>query len=154
MVAAADRVPGWLKAFALQVALAAATGSSGVALAQQGKAQGFYLDRLPVGKNVTIPKPATTFVPLTSRVQLTATDMPQSLSFTPVDVNGGTPRSIKLSIYDQSAARVKYVVLKPGTPFLYTYRELSSITVIPQAQGAGGALALQVESNKPLEIAH
>jgi hypothetical protein len=134
----------------IHVALLAA-GSNARA---QGKAQGFYLERLPKGANVTIPRPATTIVPLTARVQLTATDMPQSLSFKPVDVNGGTPRPIRLSIYDRRSERVQYVELKPGTPFLYTYRELGSITVIPQAAGGSNAMALQVESNKPLEIAH
>lgn len=122
--------------------------------AQSAGAMGFHLDRLPRGKNVTIPKPATTFVPLTSRIQLTATDMPQSISFRPVNLNNGQLQTIRLAIYDPGSERVRYVDVKPGTPFLYAFRKLSSITVIPDAKGGDPSLKLQVESNKPLQIAH
>lgn len=134
-------------------ALAAGLASSTALAAADG---GFHLDRLPVGKNVTIPKPATTYVPASARVVLTATDMPQSLSFVPVNLrNGGPVGTLKLAIYDRDSERVKYVELRPGTPFLYTFKELSSITVIPQpAAGQDAGIALKVESNKPLEIAH
>ena len=133
--------------------LVAAAALSGAALAA-AQPTGFYLERLPKGKNVTIPKPATTFVPLSSRVMLTATDMPQSVSFRPVNVGSGPTRPIRLSIYDRSSERVQYIDVKPGTPFLYTFRELGTITVVPESTGADGSLSLQVESNKPLEIAH
>ena len=104
----------------------------------------FDIDRLPKGADVTIPRPATTLVHPGGRAVLTATDIPQTLSFKPV--NG---RSLKLSIYDPSAQRVQYVDLQPGTPFLYNFKDLGSITVLPE-----GSTSLQVESDKPLQIAH
>ena len=61
-------------------ALATIGASTSMAQAKQvpvkaAKETGFHLDRLPQGKNVTIPRPATTFVPLSSSVNLTATDI-------------------------------------------------------------------------------
>jgi hypothetical protein len=47
------------------------------------------------------------------------------------------------------------VDVTPGTPFLYSFKELSSITVVPlSVKNDGGKLVLQVESDKPLTIAH
>lgn len=115
----------------------------------------FHLDRLPKGKAVTIPRPATTLVPLTERVTLTATDMPQSLSFKAVNTAQGAVHALRLAIYDANSDRVQYVDVQPGTPFLYTFKELAAITVVPQPKaGLPATLSLQVESNKPLEIAH
>ncbi len=132
------------------------------AVVKQGKASalskdtGFHLDRLPPGKNVTIPRPATTFVPLSSPVNLTATDTPQSLSLKPINLkSGGNVANLRVSIMDRESGRLQYVDLKPGMPFLYSFKELGTITVIPQASGiAIEGLSLQVESDKPLEIAH
>ena len=115
----------------------------------------FDVDRLPKGANVTIPRPATTLVKPGGRVVLTATDIPQTLSFKPVSVQGAAVAAagtLHVSIYDPHAERVQHVELKPGTPFLYNFKELfDSITVLPE--GGGGA-ALEVESDKPLQIAH
>jgi hypothetical protein len=116
------------------------------------KVAGFELTRLPPGKNVTLPRPATTFVPASERVTLTATDIPQSLSFRPVNLKTGRVTSLRLSIYDAGSDRVQYVDLRPGTPFLYNFKELSTITVIA-GQSAMEGVELQVESDKPLEIA-
>ena len=120
----------------------------------------FYLDRLPNGKSVTIPRPATTIVPLTSSVMLTATDIPQSLSIRAVTTSGSAfvaSQPIRISIFDRNSDRVRYVDLKPGMPYVYSMKDLETITVVPQV-GASGAearnLALRVESDKPLEIAH
>ncbi len=117
---------------------------------------GFHLDRLPQGKNVTIPRPATTFIPLSSTVNLTATDTPQSLSLKPINVkSGGTVSGLRVSIMNRETGKLQYVELKPGMPFVYSFEELGSVTVIPQADGAATeGLSLQVESDKPLEIAH
>ena len=120
----------------------------------QVSSSSFHLDRLPVGKAVTIPKPATTLVPLTERVTLTATDMPQSVSFRAVNTAQGPAAPVRLAIYDSTSDRVQYVDVQPGTPFVYTYKELMSITVVPQTSASTPRhLTLQVESNKPLEIA-
>lgn len=121
-------------------------------------AGGFHIDRLPKGKSVTIPRPATTYIPLMSRVVLTATDMPQTVSFKPINLKKGPVNPLKLSIYDQGSTRVQYVNVSPSTPFLYAFKTLSAITIIVeeqpnQARSSDGAV-LQVESNKPLDIAH
>jgi hypothetical protein len=86
-------------------------------------------------------------------VTLTATDIPQSVSFRPVNLKSGRLAAMRLSIYDSGSDRVQYVDLQPGTPFLYNFRELSTITVITERSGAEGQ-ELQVESDAPLEIAH
>jgi len=126
-----------------------------LATAAGAEISGFHLDRLPKGKQVTMPRPATTIVPITGRVTLTATDMPQSVSFKAVNVGNGPLSSIRISIFDPQSERVQYVDVQPGTPFLYSFREIGSITVVPQPRpGADRRLSLQVESNKPLEIAH
>lgn len=120
------------------------------------KEAGFHLDRLPQGKNVTIPRPATTFIPLSSTVNLTATDTPQSLSLKPINVKtGGNVSGLRVSIMNRESGKLQYVELKPGMPFVYSFEELGSVTVIPQANGVAiEGLSLQVESDKPLEIAH
>lgn len=124
------------------------------------KPKGFYIERLPKGKDVTIPMPATTYVPLAERVMLSSTDMPQMVSFKSVNVGGGKASSIRVAIYDSNASKVHYADVKPGTPYLYNFRGVSSITVIPGLANGSKQLAayknlkLQIESNKPLEIAH
>ncbi|MCX6107071.1 MAG: hypothetical protein NTY08_14695 [Proteobacteria bacterium] len=116
---------------------------------------GFSLERLPKGKNVTMPRPATTYVPLTARVVLTGTDMPQTLRFMPVNLSQGMLRSLRLAIFDQNSERVQYVRVSPDTPFLYPIKDLEPITVIAEAiAGVTDGLQLQVESDKPLDVAH
>jgi hypothetical protein len=137
------------------ILLALAANAPLPAAAQASNRAGvFYLQNLPLGKDVTIPKPATTWVPMAQRVKLTATDTPQSVSFRPVSAGSGVLHPIKISIFDPNSERVKYVSVAPGTPFLYTFRQLGSITVIPEKPaGADEGLSLQIESDKPLEIA-
>lgn len=144
--------PLWLALVAPVLAIAIA---SPVAAAASDGA--FHLDRLPKGKSVTIPRPATTLVPLTARVVLTATDMPQTVSFRSINVKKGPVSALRLSIYDKDSDRVQYVDVSPSTPFLYAFKELASITVIVESGKTGGVIdgaTLQVESNKPLDIAH
>lgn len=133
----------------------ALTLASSAALAQ-AKVSGFMLSSLPAGKSVTIPRPATTIVPITSRVMLTGTDLPQSISFRAMSTDGAS-QPVRISIYDRNSERVKYIDLKPGTSVLYTVRDLATITVVPDIRGREMELrnlALVVESDKPLEIAH
>lgn len=122
-----------------------------------GAGGAFLLERLPPGKNVTIPRPATTLVPLSSRVMLTATDLPQSVSFKAIGQAGGQAPKVRIGIYDGNADRVKYIDINPGTPFLYNMKDFETITVVPDIRGIeqqARTLALQVESDKPLQIAH
>lgn len=117
----------------------------------------FDLEALPQGKSVTIPRPATTWVPLTMRARLTATDMPQSLSLRLIGPGPGkiADNPVKLAIYDPNSERVVYATVRPGVSFVYNFRDLRPIMVV--SEESGGALKqvkLQVESNKPLEISH
>lgn len=120
--------------------------------------EAFDVEQLPLGKDITIPRPATTFIPLNARITLAATDYPQTLQFKPVNTQNGPLHRINLAIYDRKQERVQYVDLKPGLPFLYTFKKLSSILVIPEVpeQKSSNAipkgLKLQVESDKPLSI--
>jgi hypothetical protein len=140
--------------WALALASLAVPAAAGAA----ARSNVFALDRLPKGKSVTIPRPATTLVPINARVQFKATDMPQSLSFVAVNTEGGRTAAIRLAIYDKHADRVSYATIVPGTPFIYPFHAIDPITVIPETRDLTGAdlvnLRLQVESNKPLEITH
>lgn len=115
----------------------------------------FQLLELPKGKNVTIPRPATTQIPVSSTVVLTPTDMPQSISMKPVNINNGPAGMLRVAIYDKNSDRVKYVDLSPSTPFVYQVKNLAPITLIPESRGsATTSMVLQVQSDKPLQIAH
>lgn len=115
------------------------------------RSSGFNLETLPIGKNVTFPRPATTLVSASTRVQLTGTDMPQSLSLKAVSgAQTSGPGTIKISIYDQNADRVFYKELKRDTTYIYHLRDLRPVIMI--TEGGDPRLKLQVESNKPLEI--
>lgn len=115
----------------------------------------FHLSALPKGKDVTIPRPATTHIPVASRVVITPTDLPQSISMKPVSNGRGPVGMIRVAIYDRNSDRVQYVDLSPSTPFVYQVKNLFPITLIPEGRGhATVNLALQVESDKPLQIAH
>lgn len=112
----------------------------------------FDLERLPIGKNVTFPRPATTIVPALARVQLTGTDMPQSLSLKAVGAQGGSLGDgvLRISIYDPNADRVIHTEIHKDTLYLYHLRDLRPILVL--TEGGDHRLKLQVESNKPLDI--
>jgi len=125
-------------------------------------AASFDIKKLPVGKNVTLLRPATTLVPMAVKTKLAATDVPQTVSFKAIWKGKGknkySARKIKLAIYDADQSRVRYVDIKQGIPFLYSFKGLTSIVVIPESANgssfAKGAknLSLQIESDKPLSI--
>ena len=62
---------------------------------------------------------------------------------------------LKLAIFDKNSERVQYVKVAPNTPFLYPIKDLAPITVIAEVIGGSvPGLQLQVESDKPLDVAH
>lgn len=129
-----------------------------LSLSGLGAAKDFDIERLPHGKDVTIPRPATTLVGLGARVKFTATDVPQVLSMKAVHTGGGAATAMRISIFDPESERVRYVDLRPGTPYVYAFQELGSITVIPGLPNAAASgnvhhVRLQIESDKPLSIA-
>jgi hypothetical protein len=151
---AAKAVSSWLP---LAAVLGAVAGGAASLSAAPGGESGFHLDRLPKGKSVTITKPATTFVPLSARATFTATDMPQSISLTPVNMRaGGAVPVLRVAIYDKNSSGVQYADIKPGTPFLYAFRDFTPIEVVAELPSGGeqADVTVRVESNKPLEIGH
>jgi hypothetical protein len=117
----------------------------------------FKILDLPSGKDVTLMAPATTLIPLKTRVKLAATNHPQTVKFRPVQSSGSTIPNIRLAIYDSSLDRVLYVELKKDVPFLYNIRDLGSIFVVPEmgneASSASSSFGIEVESDGPLQLA-
>jgi hypothetical protein len=120
---------------------------------------GFYATSLPKGKDVTLPPPAITFVPLSDRVTISSTDMPQTLKLSAVNLTKGKPQTFRVAIYDSLSPRVKYITLKPGLSYMYTFKDLNSIAVVPeisqqprQTTVACADCQLRLESNKALGI--
>ena len=117
---------------------------------------GFNIDVLPLGADVTLPGPATTFVGLGATARLSSTDAPQTISLTSVSRDGMAGSVLTVAIFDKQQPRVKYVTLRPGTPFLYSFRGIGSISVRASESGQGPkapGTRLRVESDKPLQVA-
>lgn len=117
----------------------------------------FQLTSLPRGKSVTLPRPATTLIPLTEAATLSSTDKSQTLKFSSISVSGGKADPIKISIYDKHSEKPRHLVVKAGSPMVYTFKGLSSIRIQTATIGAGlktsKSTKLRVESNRPLGIA-
>lgn len=117
----------------------------------------FYVDEMPVGAEVTLPGAARTVVPLSTRIRFASTDSPQTISIVPISTAGAKPVPVRVAIFDSKQERVKYVQVAPGSPFLYSFKGLSSITVQTEIPGTSSAsketVRLQVESDKPLTVA-
>lgn len=116
----------------------------------------FNVDEMPVGAEVTLPGAAITMAPVSSTIKVGSTDLPQTISIVPVPQDGARPVPIMLSIYDAKQDRVKYVQVAPGSPFLYSFKGLSSIRLHTDVSKATGASAqsvrLKIESDKPLTV--
>jgi hypothetical protein len=113
----------------------------------------FYVDEMPVGAEVTLPGAARTMVPMSTRIRFASTDSPQTISIVPVVAPGARPAPVRVAIFDAKQERVKYVQVAPGSPFLYSFKGLSSITVqtdVPKSSST--AVRLQIESDKPLTV--
>ena len=116
---------------------------------------GFDVQKLPIGSEVTIPNPAITLVPLSTRVTLSSTDMPQTLKLSSIHLQSGKAVAVRVAIYDKQSPKVKYLTLKPGNNYLYSFKSLGSINVVPEAvanSSAIGQYSLRLESDKPLSI--
>ena len=127
--------------------------SSGFAFADN-----FAVDQLPVGAEVTVPPAAKTTVPMGARIKLSSTDNPQTLRIIPVGDGNTFASPIKLAIFDTHQDRVKYINVIPGSPFLYSFKGLSTITIQPTLQkstlsGVGTTVRMQIESDKAVTVA-
>lgn len=127
-----------------------------LSFASISSAKGFNLKKLPKGSEVTLPYPATTFIPLNERVTLSATDSPQSLKMTSRSLRKGIKAvNLMLAIFDRNLERVKYLTIKPGVPYVYSFNGISSIMIIPKLHDTNitrKKQILQVESDKSLTI--
>lgn len=118
----------------------------------------FATDRLPAGSDVTIPARAVAIVSLSRQVKLSATDSPQTLSMVPVNRGGGSPQDLDVAIVEHKRKKISRTVkVSVGTPFLYSFRRLGSLSIMPQISigknaPKQGEVKLRVESDKPLKI--
>lgn len=119
---------------------------------------GFYATSLPKGKDVTLPPPAITYVPISDRVTISSTDMPQTLKLSAVSLTQGKAQTFRVAIFDSLSPRVKYITLKPGLSYMYTFKDLNSIAVVPEISKTPRQTTvacdcqLRLESNKALGI--
>lgn len=120
----------------------------------------FLVTQLPIGKSVTLLKPATTTIPLKEKVELSATDFPQTVSFNAIWNNQQAPtQEIRLSLFEKEKNTVRFIELKPGTMFLYSFKNsTSTISIVPEAKNLKISdeekrnLHLKIESDKPLTV--
>lgn len=114
-----------------------------------GHAETFDLHQVPAGKSVTLVTAASTKLALNSRVILSATDSPQTVSF---GLEGTPKSSVKLGIYDRHQDRVQYVNLQNGKNFWYPFKGLSSILVIAEhtSTRTNHGAHILIRSDKPL----
>lgn len=118
--------------------------------------KGFDLNVLPRGSEVTLPQPAVIFVPLDTRVTLSATDRPQSLKMTTHSLNKRKAIALELAVYDPNSERVRYLTIKPDVPYVYSFKGLSSIMIITKfnvTPPSRSRQVLRIESDKSLKVA-
>ena len=117
-------------------------------------AEEFHAAVLPNGTDVTVPGNTQTLVELSTRVTLSSTENIQTVRFSPIGIQGKIPTVINLAIFDQNQSRVKYIKIAPTTPFLYSFKKMSSIAVVPQKINSSTAsqTILAIESDKALKI--
>lgn len=114
----------------------------------------FRFSELPSGANVTLPKPATTYLAPQDQARLTATDIPQSIKLSSVNTRGSKAADIDIVIFDRNMKEIKRVVIRPKAPFIYNFQALESISLKTESlSGAGNrSQFVLIESDKPLEL--
>ncbi len=142
---------GWLMSF---VNMILAIYSIAISLSLRGGA--FDLNDLPHGKNVTLLRSTVTKVPILSRVKLSVSENPQSVSFR-LSEEAKSSSSIRLAIYDAKQDGVYYQVIHTGKVYSYSIKDSESVVIIPQlashSKAVAKGLSLLVQSDKPLNIA-
>lgn len=113
----------------------------------------FKITELPKGKSVTLPRPATTIIPISEAATLTSTDKSQTIKFTVISSSGQSSPPIKLTIYDKHSETPRQLILKANSPTIYSFKGLGSIRIKTapylQSQNEG---SMRVESNRPMGI--
>ncbi len=109
----------------------------------------FLITELPTGKSVTLPHPALTLIPLSESVRLTSTDSTQTIK---ISLANPVPGAYKIAIFDPNSAGVKYLKIQKNAAAMYTFRDLSTIQLVPQNINNTQGAQLMIESNRPLGI--
>lgn len=115
----------------------------------------FFLQELPKGANVTLPRPALTMVPVGTAVELSSTDLPQIVRLSTVPGAKGTRPEVQVKIYDTQQDQVVELVVRHPHSVVYAFKSLNSIRIlsVPKDKRAAATAQLRIESNKPLGIA-
>ena len=114
----------------------------------------FHISELEKGQTVTLPRPATTMVPLHQEIRLASTDLPQNLQIS-LPPTFQKSQAIEIQIFDSFSDDVKTIKVTPGTVALYTFKALSSVRLVPKVtakKNGPTAAQLKIESNKPLSV--
>lgn len=109
----------------------------------------FNIKRLPLGKNVTLPRPALSIIPMDESTTLSSTDVPQTIIFS---LARPTNANLKIAIHDPQSEHVQYLSISKKHRALYTFKGLSTIRIVPHSSRTTKGNQLMVESDKPLSI--
>ncbi|MFW7378819.1 MAG: hypothetical protein ACOH5I_08435 [Oligoflexus sp.] len=122
--------------------------------ANNARAEGFDITELDDNKAVTLPHPATTYIPLPNKVILSATDRGQTIKLAATSKDEKRKAAaFHVTIFDPHAESSRKILVRPGQPVVYAFKALGSIRLEMKAPAdAGSHTRLLVESNRPLEI--
>jgi hypothetical protein len=87
---------------------------------------------------------------------LTSTDNPQTIRLSPIGSGDAFASPVRVAIFDKNQERVKYINVVPNAPFLYSFKGLSSISILPShiSGKTPKGVRMLVESDKALSVAH
>lgn len=119
--------------------------------AQIAASKPFSLNQVPPGKKVTLPTMTRTVLASMKRIRVTSTDYPQTLKISHRRYKGSLA-PMAIAIYDRYQQRVRYAIVHPRQPVLYTFKDLGAIDIVAMNIRKGVDLAL--ESNQPIGLSH
>lgn len=114
----------------------------------------FPLTELPIGRSVTLPRPALTNVPLGASVKLSSTDLPQTVKMVGMTTAGAPAKPFQVAIYENEGKDVRYIKIDGTNPALYSFKSLTSIKLVPMPLPGdkSNQSVLILESTKPLSL--
>lgn len=109
----------------------------------------FDIAQLPKGASVTLPSPATTFVPVSEYYRLAPTDKAQVFRIS-APANGC---SVEVKVFDKKSDDVKILTLQAGQSMIYRFERLNGVRVhATPLHKCKMMTKLIVDSNRPLEL--
>lgn len=110
----------------------------------------FKVAQLPLGKSLTLPRPALMQVGQDMKITLNSQDLPQTVKFSLASSGVG---KMGVTIFDEEGKLTKEFVLKKRDTILYSFQRLTNIKVVTTgATKKARSLQLLIESNKPLGV--